>query len=436
MKVLFLSPDFLLPEDRGLRVRTMSQLRLVCSLPEVTEVTLLSLCSEEVSAERVQALEKVSPKLRVEKPVMQPVHMRRHPRSLPRLVRLRLLKGIPYLVAKCDTAPFRALLERCIARDKPDLVYLGYFAMAAYLPDVRRLLPKARVVLEQHNVEWEIFQRLAERDKGAMRLALQWEARATRKFEQRIMREVDDVISISESDARAFRSLAGIEATVIPPVVELGKRERTESTKEPHLAYIGLLAWQPNAHGLDWFCDKVWPLVRAKLPDVKLTIAGSGLRKENGKIVVPEQWQKPGITTVGFVDSLEDLYKDTLAMIAPVLGGSGVRMKLLETMKAGMPTVTTSDGAYGLGVEDGREVLIGDEPSRFADAIVRILSDAALRAHMREAGYTFLAENHSAARLRDRLRKSLEGAAGAAGKGSGANVTPPKEADASARTST
>ena len=411
MKVLFLSPDFLLPEDRGLRVRTLSQLKLVCSLPQVEQVTLLSLSSEEVSAERIAKLANVSPKLRVEKPVLQPVHMRRNPRSLPRLLRLRLLEGIPYLVAKCDTKEMRALVERCIARDKPDLVYLGYFAMAAYLPDVRRLSPKARVVLEQHNVEWEIFHRLAERDKGAMRYALEWEARATRRFEQQIMRDVDDVISISESDARAFRKLAGIEATVIPPVVELGKRGRTEATKAPHLAYIGLLAWQPNAHGLDWFCDKVWPLVRAKLPDAKLTIAGSGLRKENGKLVVPEGWQKPGITTVGFVDSLEDLYRDNLAMIAPVLGGSGVRMKLLETMKAGMPTVTTSDGAYGLGVEDGREVLIGDEPSRFADAVVRILGDAALREHMREAGYDFLAENHGAARLRDRLRKSLEGTA-------------------------
>ena len=410
MNVLFLSPDFLLPADRGLRVRTLSQLKLLCSLPSVDRVTLLCLCSEEVPADRVRALESLSPKLRVETPVFQPVHMRRNPRFLPRLLRLRLLKGLPYLVAKVDNPTMRGLVERAIERLRPELVYLGYFAMAAYLPDVRRLAPRARVVLEQHNVEHEIFARLAEQHHGAMRLALRWEARATRAFEKRTMQQVDSVIAISENDARAFEALAGIRAVVIPPVVDPGVDDRVEKSIAPRLAYIGLLAWQPNVYGLDWFCRDVWPLVRARIPEAELTIGGSGLRKVDGQPVVPEGWKVPGVTTVGYVASLEELYRGSLAMIAPVIGGSGVRMKLLETMSAGMPTVTTTDGAAGLKLTDGDEVLIGDTPQAFADAVVRVLGDVELRRRMRAAGHAYLARHHSAEHLRDRLRASLEGA--------------------------
>jgi glycosyltransferase involved in cell wall biosynthesis len=169
-----------------------------------------------------------------------------------------------------------------------------------------------------------------------------------------------------------------------------------------------LLAWQPNAHGLDWFCDSVWPLVRARIPDATLTIAGPGLRRNpDGSLAVPERWVRPGITTVGYVDDLEDVYGSSAGMVAPILGGSGVRMKLLEAMRAGMPTVTTTDGAAGLDVEDGREMFIADDPAGFADGVVRMLSDEGLRERLRAAGYAYLESHHSLAAARARVQEAL-----------------------------
>jgi glycosyltransferase involved in cell wall biosynthesis len=406
LNVLFLSLDFVYPAERGLRVRTLSQLRVLSSVERVERITFLALSESPVDAERLRALEREVPKLHAEQAVLQPTHMRRSPKHLPRLLGLRAL-GVPYLVAKCDNPSMHALVERHLRRGIYDLVYVGQLGMTTYLPRIRRLAPKAHVVLEEHNVEWEIFERLAPTFRGALRQAARWEARSLRGYERRRLRDVDGVIAISDADARAFRSLAGIDATVVPTFIEHGAG-RAEHAKAPALAYTGLLGWQPNAHGLDWFCRDVWPLIRQRVPEATLTIAGPGLRKaEDGSLVVPPAWSAPGIRVVGFVEDLEDLYAGSVAMIAPIIGGSGVRMKLLESMRAGMPTVTTTDGAAGLDVADGREMFIADSPEAFAERTARLLSDASLRDRFRSAGYRFLETHHSLAVARERLQKVL-----------------------------
>jgi polysaccharide biosynthesis protein PslH len=409
LNVLFLSLDFVFPADRGLRVRTLSQLRVLSSVEAVQRITFLALSEAEVSTERLRALELHVPKVHAEPAVVQPTHMRRSPRHLPRLVRLRM-QGVPYLVAKCDTPAMRALVERHLKTGAYDLIYVGQIGMAAYLARIRSLAPGARVVLEEHNVEWEIFERLAPTFRFALRQVARLEARALRGYERRTLRAVDAVIAISDADAVAFEKLAGIEATVVPTFIEPAAG-RVEATGAPALAYTGLLAWQPNAHGLDWFCKDVWPLVRERMPEATLTIAGPGLRCDaGGSLVVPPAWSIPGIRTVGYVKDLEEVYASSVAMIAPIIGGSGVRMKLLESMRAGMPTVTTTDGAAGLDVVDGREMLIADAPAAFAERTARLLSDQPLRDRLRVAGYAYLAGHHSLAVARTRLEKALGGA--------------------------
>jgi hypothetical protein len=393
MDVLFLSPDFVLPDDRGLRVRTLSQLRLLAGIDEVERITFLSVTDSDVSAERLRALERAIPKVRAEPSIVRPAHWRTDARSLLRFLRLRFLNGEPYVVAEVDSAGMRALVLEHLRGGGYDVVYLGNIGMVAYLPAIRRIAPQASVLLEEHNVEWKIFDRLAESLRPPKRQAAHLEARALRRFERQALRDADAAIAISAADATGLRELAQIEPVVVPPFVEPGA-PRVESTRVPALGYIGHLGWQPNAYGLDWFCSDVWPLVRQRVPDATLTIAGPGLRKgSDGSIGVPLAWSKPGITTLG--------------LVAPVLGGSGVRMKLLEAMRAGMPTVTTTDGAAGLGVTSGREVLIADDASGFAENVARVLSDGSLRERLRGGGYAWLASHHSQAVARRSMEQAL-----------------------------
>jgi polysaccharide biosynthesis protein PslH len=407
VKLLFVSVDFPLPADRGLRVRTLTQLRLLAGIPAVEQITLLTLRNLEVEASSLRDLSDELPKVVCEPPVFQPIHMRRHPKTLPRLLTLRVVRRVPYIVGKCDNAAMRALLIRHLRHTRYDAVYLGSLGMAAYLDDVRRHAPSARVILEQHNVEWEIFDRLADSFGPRMRRVVRWEARCVQSYEARIMPRVDSVIAISQTDADTFRRMAGVSAIVVPPFLE-PRAPRVEQTRAPSLVYVGVLGWQPNVQGLDWFCRDVWPLIRARVPTATLTIAGGGLpRDEHGTPVMPDAWRQGGIRAVGFVADLETVYRDAIGLVAPVIGGSGVRMKLLEAFAAGMPTVTTSDGAAGLALSDGCELLIGDSPEDFAERTVRLLSDGALRETLRQHGSAFLRTNHSAATGRARLMEAL-----------------------------
>jgi glycosyltransferase involved in cell wall biosynthesis len=406
VNILFLSLDFPLPADRGLRVRSLAQIRILASIDAVERITLLSLSETDVQPERLRALESEIPKVRAEPVIVQPTHMRRSPAHLPRLLRLRL-QGVPYLIAKCDNPDMRALIERHAKTGEYGVVYVGHLGMATYLSTVRRLAPESRVVLEEHNVEWEIFRRLAPTFRSPLRQAAHLEAWALRRYERRTLRAVDATIAISDADSETLGRLGGVEPIVVPTYIAPAPA-RKEETDAPALAYTGHLGWQPNVQGLDWFCKDVWPLVRQRVPDAKLSIAGPGLKAGlTGAMVGPPLWARPGITTVGYVQDLEDLYRKSIAMVAPIIGGSGVRMKLLEAMRAGMPTVTTRDGAAGLAVVDGREMFIADDPGRFADGVAQLLSDRALRERFRKAGYDYLAANHSLQTGRDRLEPAL-----------------------------
>ena len=147
--------------------------------------------------------------------------------------------------------------------------------------------------------------------------------------------------------------------------------------------------------GLDWFCGQVWPHVRDLLPTATLEIAGSGLEDgSRAAPLVPSAWRAPGITVLGLVPELGPLYERSALMVAPVLGGSGVRMKLLEAFRNGVPVVTTPDGARGLAIEPGREVFVESDPRAFAVRFAKVAMSTELQANLRGAGYAYLEQNH------------------------------------------
>lgn len=225
------------------------------------------------------------------------------------------------------------------------------------------------------------------------------------------------MVTISAQDALDLVALhrrlgprnRSVHAVPVPQVMESSRPSRPPPDGEPpRLCYAGSLSWHPNVLGLDWFCQEVWPRLRALVPEARLTIAGPGLAAgADGKLAVPPAWSGPGIEVVGYVPELESLYARSLASIAPIVGGSGVRIKLLESFRAGMPTVTTHAGAAGLPLGAGREALIEDDPERFAAAAASLLRDGELRERLRQGGYQFLDEHHSRGRASAALRRAL-----------------------------
>lgn len=405
MRVLHLTTEFPWPATSGGPVRTLSQLRIIASLPEVESVTLLSVTERDVPQAEVRALEGAVEKLRVVPPVFHPIHLFDFKRYVPRVVALRLL-GVPYLAGKWDSRTLRRTLREELERTRADVVYIDHLGMARYLGDVASKGRRVRTVLDQHNVESDFFKQYADEVRPPKKLVAKAEYRLARRFEERALRRVDGVVAISHEDRRHFEALAGVHAHVVPVVMPFERRERPRP-KTPHFCYVGSLRWKPNVTGLDWFCQKVWPAVRARVPNATFEIAGIGLKTEGNRPVVPDAWKVPGVQTIGFLEDLEPLYERSLGMLAPVHGGSGVRLKLLEGFRAGLPVVTTPDGAFGLPLEDGSEALISASPEGFADRVARLVADDALRVKVRDRAYAFLESHHSLAVAQGKMRGAL-----------------------------
>lgn len=435
MRVLYLTTEFLWPAHQGGRVRSLAQLRLLAAQPEVAQLTVLSLTEVAVSPAELAALRAaviqsapparsgVAPraglKVEVLPPLHHPIHLKQAPAELLRVAALRARTGVPYLATKWRSAELERVLLRELEGGGYDLVYLDHLGMALYLPLLRRACPAARLVLDEHNVESDFFAQFAARAPLALRPLARFEHAAAARFEAETLAAVDAVVAISQLDAAALTALTLrhtgklVRPQVVPQVVQ-STEPRRPPPAEPRLGYVGNLTWHPNALGLSWFCSAVWPRLQRELPAARLSIAGSGLALDGqGRPRAPKAWRRPGIEVLGYVAELEELYPRCLGVIAPILGGSGVRIKLLEAFRAGMPVVTTTAGAAGLPISSGIEALIEDEPDRFARAVLTLCHDAALQERLRAAGYAFLRAHHSPQRAAAALRAALGLAAAA-----------------------
>jgi glycosyltransferase involved in cell wall biosynthesis len=397
MRVLFSAPDFAWPPVRGGHVRVLSQLRVLTSLPEVESVRVFWLREDPLAWRECESLERAMPKLGVARPIFHPIHLRRHPRYIPRVAWLRVAHRVPYIAGKWESPTVRRALSAELRAGRFDAVWLGALGTARYLPLIRKLAPRARVVLDGHNVESDIWREFTRRQRGVKRVLAENEWRATRRFERDVLRAVDAVGAISDDDARGYRELAGVQAHHVPQVVSFVRRPAAASPG-PKVCFVGTLSWHPNLLGLDWFCREVWPLVRGRLSDATFEIAGSGLPiSSDGVAVVPSAWRADGVTTLGFVPDLTPLYERSAVTVAPILEGSGVRMKLLEAFQNGVPVITTPEGARGLAIENGREAFVERDPARFAARVIEVATSARLQEQLRAAGYDYLQRHHGVA---------------------------------------
>ena len=384
----------------------MAQLRLLSGLTSVATLHVQTLHEGEDSHAHFASLRAQLPNAVVHEPIAHAIHLRAHPAAIPRMLWARA-RGAPYLAAKWQSPRIESAIRRHGQSLAIDVVYIDHLGLAQYLPLLRTTFPNAAIVLEQHNVESDFFRQFARECKLQYRLIAREEARVARAFEASVLRKVDAVVAISDDDSAAFYSLAGIDAVAVPLRVDPEPRHWAAVRNE--VLYVGNLGWRPNARGVDWFFDQVWPIARVLNPNLSLHLVGSGLKTDHdGRPVVPLAWRAAGVTVHGYVEDLEARYASASALVAPVVGGSGVRIKLLHAMAAGVPVVTTRDGAAGLPLTSGKELEIGESAEDFARKLSQIASTRHVGQARRDRAFAFLIAHHSKERCEARMLQALE----------------------------
>jgi polysaccharide biosynthesis protein PslH len=135
-----------------------------------------------------------------------------------------------------------------------------------------------------------------------------------------------------------------------------------------------------------WFLHEVYPHIQAKIPDIHLIITGNHANRS-----LPSA---SNVTLTGYVDDIRPLIARSWISVVPLHTGGGTRLKILEAMSLRTPVVTTPKGAEGLDVQAGQHLLIADTPEAFAQAVVRLLQDPALRRQLASDAYQLVREKY------------------------------------------
>ncbi len=384
MHILWVKTELLHPIDKGGRIRTYNMLR---ALRKEHRVTYLALDNGQAAPDAADRASEYCHEL-VRVPFREA--QRRSPRFWLELA-ANVFSSLPYAVAKYRSPEMTDAIQRVVRDGRVDLLVCDFLTPSQNIPPD---LP-CRTVLFQHNVEAMIWQRHAAVQSHPLARAYfnaQW--RRMRAFEGRECRRFDSVVAVSREDAVVLKEQYGLDSVGdVPTGVDTAFFRPTGLPQDapPDLVFTGSMDWMPNEDGILWFTDSVLPLIHAERPDVTLTVVG---RRPPPRIQALAD-RDPRLRVTGTVPDVRPWLERASVAIIPLRVGGGTRLKLYEALAMERPLVSTTIGAEGLPVEDGRHCLIVDEPSAFAAAILRLLSDPVLARKIAQDGATLVRENFS-----------------------------------------
>jgi glycosyltransferase involved in cell wall biosynthesis len=265
----------------------------------------------------------------------------------------------PWIVAWYESAELREVIKLA-ASVPPALTMCSTTTMARYLD----VAPVAPTVLDLHNVHAAVAERDASKPED------QDEVVRIRKFERAAISRSDVALVVSEVEAAHARALApGANVRVVSNGVDTTRFARVNGAGRPEaLLFTGTMNYAPNVQAVEWFVRDVLP----RIPKCTLDIVGANPHERVSCLASLR------VRVEGEVPDMRPYYADARVVVVPVLSGGGTRTKILEAAACGKAIVSTSIGAEGLDLCDGREIVIADDPEAFAAAITRLIREPGL----------------------------------------------------------
>tara|TARA_B100001115_G_C15838928_1_gene420086 strand:+ start:1027 stop:2223 length:1197 start_codon:yes stop_codon:yes gene_type:complete len=302
---------------------------------------------------------------------------------------LNLLSGQAYHVSRFKQEDLTKRLIELLRSTHFDIIQLEGLPMAVYLPEIRKY-SKASVVLRAHNIEYQIWQRHVEHEENALRKAyLNLQTKRLKAFEKKSLEKVDGIAFISSEDQKIYRDWGGRSLSTVSPCGLTPEENPPISGYEAKydLVHLASLDWLPNRQGAEWFLKEVWPLILEARPETTMGFGGRDMPPEFIEMGSENLWLYP------IVENARDFIGHGKVAVIPLLAGSGMRIKLLEFLAWGMPTVSTGIGAEGIAIENYKHGIIANDPESFAAAVVYLLDGKEARQEMQMQARHFFEEN-------------------------------------------
>jgi glycosyltransferase involved in cell wall biosynthesis len=302
---------------------------------------------------------------------------------------MKLVRGmvgrLPLPLVNYTSAAMTSALRELVKARKFDLVHFDSIHMMPY----EHLFAGMPVVYNWHNIESEAMRRYAATAPFSRRAVASVTARKIEAAERYILRNGFGHIVCSGRERDALRAInARARVAVVHNGVDLsGFASDSAEVRRFRLVFVGSMSYHANSDAALWFAHEVWPAVRERHPDWRLTLVGSGPPP-----AVLALRAQPGIEVTGTVTDVRPYYQEALAAIVPLRTGGGTRLKILEAMAASVPVVSTELGAEGLPAVSGENALIVKNRTQWLDALEAVTSDPDLRSGLIKAARTTVAD--------------------------------------------
>ena len=303
-----------------------------------------------------------------------------------------------YHVERFISNNFTNRLVEILKADTYDMVQLETLFMTPYLETIRQY-SKAPIVLRAHNVEHLIWERIAKGTRFFLKRAyIKHLTKTLKNYELNVISQVDGIAAITRKDAAFFRKYCATPTIDIPfGVYPEQFTPNYEIESKPKFYHIGSMNWMPNEEGIRWFIDDCMDDVLKKTPDFVFHLAGRHM---------PEWLQNlknPHMDVVGEVPNAKEFVANHDVAIVPLLSGSGIRIKIIESMAMGKTVITTQIGAEGILYDEDINVIIAENKAKIAEAIRRINEDPALAVEIGKAARKLVEEVYDNRKIIERL---------------------------------
>jgi glycosyltransferase involved in cell wall biosynthesis len=389
VKILWILPYLPWPMTSGGKTRQFHLLRTLSERGH--RITLLVQSKTEADAVVRAALEPW-----LERLIVVPRRPLRHP--------ITVLAGLfaPWPLLTTVNGMSGPLRERfdSLLQEPWDVIQVEHsYSLQPYLQPLRRA--GRDFVLTEHNLESSLGGATYDRFPAWASPFVRYDQWRCRQWECKAFDSARQVVAVTESDAQAMRQLTRTPVEVVVNGVD--SRSFASVSADPQsqrVLFVGNYEYAPNLDAVQWMLDEIFPQVWSRCPEARLAVAGYALPDS-----WRERWTDSRIEWVGFVPDLPDLQRRCALFIAPLRQGGGSKLKVLEAMAAGLPLVSTAQGASGLAIRHEEHYLAGDDAQALADAVVRLLREADLAVRLAGAARLYARQHHDWAVAGDELEQ-------------------------------
>jgi len=363
--LLFLCHRLPFPPDKGEKIRAF---RILMHLARDFRIHLGCFIDDEADVPHVKALEPYCASLG---------WFRRSPRNDKFKALVGLLKGSPLTVATFASAPMQAWVNACLAREKPEAIFVYSSAMAQFVPQ----RANARLIMDFVDVDSDKWQQYAKTARPPMKWVFQRESGKLLAFDRRVAAQAEASIFVSETEADLFRALSpetaigtyavanGVDCEFFSPAHSFPTPYQGIG---PHLVFTGTMDYRPNTDAVTWFAEEILPKIQELRPEATFTVAGAKPTRS-----VLALGARRGITVTGRTADIRPYIAAADIVVAPLRIARGIQNKVLEGMAMAKAVITTSQGLEGIAAIPGRHLVVADTPDDFATAVQQMTPERA-----------------------------------------------------------